>query len=108
MATLDGCHDSIESLQGHQMDRSEAGRYLKGILCMCGVCGVCVWCVCVWCVCVCGVCVCGVCVWCVWCVRVCVCGVCGVYVGVYTQVMQIVQCVKHSWSHLNSFSDRTQ
>jgi len=43
---------------------------------VCGVCGVCVWCVCVWCVCVCGVCVCVVCVWCVcvWCVCVwCVC-----------------------------------
>ena len=56
------------------MDRSEAGRYLKGILCMC-VC-VCVWCVCVY----------------------MYVHACGVYVGVYTQVMHIAQCVKHSWS----------
>ena len=51
------------------MDRSEAGRYLKGILCVCVivVCGVCV-CVC----CVCVVCVCGMCV--------CMC-VCGAYMG---------------------------
>ena len=71
------------------MDRSEAGRYLKGILYVHVV----------WCVCVCVVCVCVVCVY------VCVCGM---YVDVYTQVMQIVQCVKHSWSHSNLFSDRTQ
>ena len=63
----------------------------------------CMWCGVV-CVCVCGVCVCVVCV-CVVCVYVCVCGM---YLDVHTQVMQIAQCVKHSWRHLNLFSERTQ
>jgi len=58
---------------------------------VCGVCGVCVWCVCVWCVCVWGVCVWCVCV-CVVCV-VCVCGVCGVCVCVSPGDFIYVDCL---------------